>query len=647
MRFLSSSGVSIALLASSTWAQPSSGFRLRRREIDNPSTSDFLRRSFAAATVIGDYVYIDGGEVSQVVNGVQPSTDRPSRPVNSTLSISLKESWTNATVPINNITKQAPVLNSQAIWTDSSSDSFWIWSGAASAPDEPPVDESWQFFADGNGSGFWSIKTPANTKVFDQLVRPEGCAFTQKDNDVGYCMGGLVTSQSNASVTSDTAISGLVSFGMTSNVWTNTSTPGIGTLVNGAAEFVPFGPNGLMVFLGGAEAPAGTFDAASTSDRDFTNITFLDPITQQSFTQNTTGTPPSGRQRFCTVGVQGPSNTYEIFMYGGLQGQSNATSDEVFVLSLPGFVYSKATGPSTARADHACVVVGSGKRQMLSVGGTDASLGYAASLLEADPWSQGLGVFDMTAMQWTSSYDANASAYDTPDVVKQFYTSGGLDKVVWSSDSVKEIFTSATPDFGSSVGGSGSSASSPGTSNNKPAISLATIIGLACAGGVVVLGTAAGSLFYLLRRRRRRRSSPSATTDPKAPCLATSSRPYKQLREPTSAQTWDKTTFAQPQTQQQQQRPGTSGTGAKGGGGGGYSVFVKGNATPLIPPTPRGQPLGSNPITLRSDLASRRGVRPLRAIRTGEGPPQSVRGIRVYQGNVRAGGGEDGVGKAR
>ncbi|KAL1881907.1 hypothetical protein Daus18300_000961 [Diaporthe australafricana] len=226
---------------------------------------------------------------------------------------------------------------------------------------------------------------------------------------------------------------------MTSSVWTNTSVTS--TLVNARAEYAPFGPNGLILLLGGTsgDSPSGLVD--------FTNITFYDPVTKQFFSQQATGTIPTGRQRFCSVGVTGPNKTYEVFMYGGLMAD-NTVSDEVFVLSLPGFVFAKADDPgaTTARADHTCVTVGGGKRQMLSVGGTDASRGYPAEFADPDPWSQGLGVLDMTSLRWTDGYVQDAAAYDTPEVVKQFYRDGGLGKVQWTSDELEGFFTNDADD---------------------------------------------------------------------------------------------------------------------------------------------------------------------------------------------------------
>ena len=42
---------------------------------DVPTPDNFLRRVWAKATVLGDYVYIDGGELNQLVDGKLLSGD--------------------------------------------------------------------------------------------------------------------------------------------------------------------------------------------------------------------------------------------------------------------------------------------------------------------------------------------------------------------------------------------------------------------------------------------------------------------------------------------------------------------------------------------------------------------------------------------
>jgi hypothetical protein len=92
--------------------------------------------------------------------------------------------------------------------------------------------------------------------------------------------------------------------------------------------------------------------------------------------------------------------------------------DEVYVLSLPSFVWFKADYPANlSREGHTCHLIGN--RQMLTFGGADPTNPGNASLTR-DPFAQGIGIFDMTAMQWSSKYDAGAAAYKSPDVIAAY-----------------------------------------------------------------------------------------------------------------------------------------------------------------------------------------------------------------------------------
>ena len=64
---------------------------------------------------------------------------------------------------------------------------------------------------------------------------------------------------------------------------------------------------------------------------------------------------------------------------------------------------------------------------MIIVGGVDPSndtryTGEADAGLEAvDPWPEGIGIFDMTALKFKDFYEANAKKYQTPEPIKRFY----------------------------------------------------------------------------------------------------------------------------------------------------------------------------------------------------------------------------------
>ena len=96
--------------------------------------------------------------------------------------------------------------------------------------------------------------------------------------------------------------------------------------------------------------------------------------------------------------------------------------DQIYILSLPSFAWFKATyQPIQSRTHHTCHPVGAGNRQMLVIGGQSFSQttvpGYA---MQQDAFAQGLGIFDLSDLEWKSSYDANADTYRTPQMIKDY-----------------------------------------------------------------------------------------------------------------------------------------------------------------------------------------------------------------------------------
>ncbi|KAI5918600.1 hypothetical protein F4810DRAFT_566507 [Camillea tinctor] len=479
--------------------------RLGSRGVDNPSPDDFVRRSGHSVAVIGDFVYIDGGEVSSRINGSDPSTS-PYDAVNTTLSLSLKESWTNDTVELRSIPKTAPLLNNQIYWTDLTTSSLYAWGGMTNT-ELSPTNEIWRFGADGEGGGTWSQVTQQDYLDFSKLVRSTGAAFTQS-RDRGYALGGEATSTTDSSIQKQTpgyALPGLVSYDFRTGQWSNSSSAsygGYGTSLNGRAEYVPYGSNGLLLFLGGAETP---IDATNETivQVNWNTVTLFDPTTQSWYQQSTTGSRPPTMEGACSVGVQGPNDTYEIFIYGGVSDQIQATSSDVHVLSLPGFVFFKSPSSGAPRSDHKCVVVGKGKRQFLSVGGVDGEFRNHTSPTTADPWKQGLGIYDMSEMRWTNSFDPDAEDYVSPVVVNEWYAHGGLRNMRWDNDRLRDLFVN-----GSTVtGDEGTSADS--TTNSIPT---STIVGSAV-GGVVGAVAIGAVVLCIIRRRRGQHTERESTID--------------------------------------------------------------------------------------------------------------------------------------
>jgi len=76
---------------------------------------------------------------------------------------------------------------------------------------------------------------------------------------------------------------------------------------------------------------------------------------------------------------------------------------------------------------------------MISTGGRLPSSRRALGK-EPDPWSSGIGIFDMTLLRWQDHYDAGAKEYDTPEPVKRYYTTS-YQEPSWSNDTLASIFS--------------------------------------------------------------------------------------------------------------------------------------------------------------------------------------------------------------
>lgn len=97
------------------------------------------------------------------------------------------------------------------------------------------------------------------------------------------------------------------------------------------------------------------------------------------------------------------------------------TWENIYVLSLPGFVWTRIDATSGGpRSGQACVATGT--KQMITIGGINPN--KEKPWEETDELAQGLGVFDMTDLQWRDNYNHQAPEYDSPKPVKDWYSDG-------------------------------------------------------------------------------------------------------------------------------------------------------------------------------------------------------------------------------
>lgn len=446
-------------------------------------------------------------------------------PENVTYSVDLSTSWTNQTIRFNRIPKTAPVLNYVALWADSTNSSFYAWAGEVNKALPVPQNSVWKFTPSSGGFGSWSEQSMPSNSIFPSLTRPAG-AISAYGNGVGYLLGGYETAWTTPQTAGLEALvptPGIISYDIDARVWKNESAVGYsayGTAMFGQMQFVPhIGKDGLLIVLGGATSDVVNWEDRGTNYISFQNINMFDPASRTWHNQIASGAIPNSRLRSCVVGVQGDSGTYEIFIYGGhvasasgetqasdtaAQRHRNIELDEVFVLSLPGFVWMKANyTAANPRISHTCNIAGN--RQMVVTGGLNPASRNTSELYSSrDIWTQGIGVFDLTTMQWKNTYDADAKPYVTPNAVKSWYATNGPYPTAWDDPVVEGFFTQSSTSSPTSDGDS--DAGSPKDDSGSSSPNAGAIAG-GIVGGVVGLALIMAS-FWLFRRFRPRAGKP-------------------------------------------------------------------------------------------------------------------------------------------
>ncbi|KAF5254883.1 hypothetical protein FANTH_379 [Fusarium anthophilum] len=458
-----------------------------------PANDDFIRRSLLSVAVLDDYLYIDGGEVSSDLDNSRSTA------VSLTLSIPLDESWTNDTVAFTESAKgPSPYLKQPALWVDEERSMIYSWGGQGSYKNTSAAGDHhlYAFEAD-DGKGRWSIHDPDDDTLFSSLYRSVRGAYTTC-HGVGYHLGGYGERRTDERFTDgsyvERPLDGLLTYNITTQKWTNESTKALDYVTwSGRATCIPsISSSGLLIFMGGAKVKTPSFRNES-EPVSFTNITIYDPSSKEWYYQQTSGVSPDPRVDFCSVGVQGRNNTYEIYIYGCWNTWNDKTKafGDVWVLSLPAFKWFKAEVDGPKRGMHGCALVG--KRQMLSIGGNN--WGKNEGWKDKDPWTQGIGILDLPSLTWSSEYDAEAADYESPKVVKDWYQSD--DEVEWDNREVAKLFASMSTTTTRSTDGPKFD-SPPDNSSSTPVGAIAGGV----VGGVAAIVALVGIWLWIRRRKR-------------------------------------------------------------------------------------------------------------------------------------------------
>ena len=359
------------------------------------------------------------------------------------------------------------------------------------------------------GGTFDTIFGPnASIWATSELTRPHWGLETS-GTDKALVLGGLDAARVMG-------LPGMVQFDMNTRSFTNQSSASIGQPIqSGQMQYVPtFGPDGIFLAFGGETVKKEELVS-------FGMVPVFDPAAQTWYNQTTSGNTPKGRRDFCVAGIASNNDTYEIFLYGGLGGTFDNDDgkkwydtpyDTISILTLPAFHWVDVTyDRPLPRNLHTCDSVGGS--QILIFGGTDYAPSKFSDFIQKsmsseDPFSQGIGIFDLSNLAWADHYAAHPAPYEQSDPVKQYYDMAGQSYVSNLGSPVATLMK--TTNFNHTVANSSpanstatsslttsTSTTSPSKSPNTRAIAGGVV------GGIAFLGVVTAVVFFTLRRRRR------------------------------------------------------------------------------------------------------------------------------------------------
>ena len=297
---------------------------------DNTSSflgGNFLSLAYHSSIVIGNTLYIDGGEVSWFIDGTPSAmgTRTSVWPLNETLAIDLSQSWNPQSVTFQSFSKAngAPILNEGALWAAPDNESFYTFGGSPSLAHSTgvaPPSTFWKF-----SQGQW-LQVADDGNTFPSLITRPSTGMWTAANGIGYFLGGYDGINVFDPFTL-TPVPGMVSYDMKANTWTNSSTNAyskFGTGLVGAMQYVPnFGPEGLLITMGGEWSQLGSWvdngisGGMASNFNSFWNVTIYDPASKTWYWQDTNGATgpndvPGGASMFCHTGAQSSDSTYEM-----------------------------------------------------------------------------------------------------------------------------------------------------------------------------------------------------------------------------------------------------------------------------------------------------------------------------------------------
>ncbi|KAI9684437.1 MAG: hypothetical protein M1829_002247 [Trizodia sp. TS-e1964] len=515
------------------------GFPLFANSQDLDPIVNFCSRSDHQTVIKDNVLYIDGGnEIFQSVpqNGTQYGV-MTAGVNNYLIAIDLSQSWDWKT----NISEVAlpkdanprtgtkpPFVIRGALYQGNPKDTrIWLYGGTTSW-----INQSFPNFDEPSTSQYSLWSFDPKSKEWDQFdvslganLRPNSGAYAEApDQSLAFYLNGNIDNGSSISTTglkgnTYQPLSGMIVLDTGNQTARNLSTQafsGDEPRSRGQMEYLPaVGSKGALVYLGGGASPKGSV----VNSPLYSNLVEMDQIDifdiaslyngSSSGTwlkQAATGDIPQPRIDFCLVSASAPDNsTHNLYIYGGRN--SNTYFDDIYVLSLPTFTWTKVFEGQTPRYGHTCRLAA--KRLMLTVGG------LAPPPAQCDWEIRSVSVFDTATVTWGSVFNASAAPYDVPQIVAQRIGKNRSPSLGWSSPQVQVMFN-PLPTLNSTLSSSPipsppipSQENIPNPPSGRNVAAIAGAVVGALAGLILILGAVLFVLYHKKKARERDMEGPS------------------------------------------------------------------------------------------------------------------------------------------
>jgi len=353
-------------------------------------------------------------------------------------------------------------------------------------------------------------RTWAST-LLDQGVRRISTAswVSNKRLRRGYVLGGvIITEESNGlpNVITDTWLNTMTQYDFEKKEWNREHLPAeIGETVDGGLIALDrVGEDGVLLFLGG-EQKDGT---GARSWRSMEKMWIYNIKNSTWYSQITTGEIPVGRRQSCFFMVPAPDlSSYQIYTFSGALQEEPATLLDLYVLTIPGFIWKKISLTDAGYPDtypmnaHQCSLHQHGRQILIVPGNINANKNTTDTTAFTYLCNNGTGikVFDTLEWKFKSDFDPILTTLGVPKPIVDLIggtTSGGANvttpKRGWQHSSLGVIFKSHNEPI---MYDDDDIVNTPSTHTRNSRLSKGASVGIGV-GGLIGLICISGLLFW-------------------------------------------------------------------------------------------------------------------------------------------------------